>query len=233
VQHETRPRSDDTSISLRAAQYVRMSTDYQQYPNSFDKANNRDGSLLMIHGDCSSSGCYAITDEQISEIYSLARDSFLGGRPSFQVQAYRDCTIPPNANANKTQMRFVPDGPDIPNDLIRKWREGKVLFLAGAGVSVSSRLPLFEGLTSGVRTLRRASSGVMASPQFAAHIVYHCNGPIGRWSPIPRRRGLRPFILNLCSVAFLTSPRDVVAQADTKGVIYERASCCFCRRVGF
>jgi len=54
------------------------------YPNSFDKANNRNGSLLMIHGDCSSSGCYAMTDEQISEIYSLARDSLLG-RPSFQV----------------------------------------------------------------------------------------------------------------------------------------------------
>ena len=58
------------------------------YPNSFDKANKRDGGLLMIHGDCSSSGCYAMTDEQISEIYSLARDSFLGGRRSFQVQAY-------------------------------------------------------------------------------------------------------------------------------------------------
>src|SRR5262249_12045831 len=40
------------------------------YPNSFDKANKRNGSLLMIHGDCSSSGCYAMTDEQISEIYS-------------------------------------------------------------------------------------------------------------------------------------------------------------------
>jgi hypothetical protein len=47
-------------------------------------------------------------------------------------------------------MRFVPDGPDIPNDLIRKWREGKVLFLAGAGVSVPSRLPLFEGLALSV-----------------------------------------------------------------------------------
>src|SRR5215831_15133279 len=40
------------------------------YPNNFDKANNRDGSLLMIHSDCWSSGCYAMTDEQISEIYS-------------------------------------------------------------------------------------------------------------------------------------------------------------------
>jgi murein L,D-transpeptidase YafK len=57
------------------------------FPNSFDKANNHDGSFLMIHGDCTSSGCYAMTDEQMGEIYSLARDALLG-RPSFQVQAY-------------------------------------------------------------------------------------------------------------------------------------------------
>src|ERR1700731_1203141 len=65
------------------------------YPNSFDKANKRDGSLLMIHGDCSSMGCYAMTDEQISEIYSLARDSLLG-RPAFQVQAYPFRLTPAN-----------------------------------------------------------------------------------------------------------------------------------------
>jgi murein L,D-transpeptidase YafK len=72
------------------------------YPNSFDKANKRDGSLLMIHGDCSSSGCYAMTDEQISEIYSLARDSFLGGRPSFQVQAYPFRLTPANLARHRT-----------------------------------------------------------------------------------------------------------------------------------
>jgi murein L,D-transpeptidase YafK len=66
------------------------------FPNGFDKANNRDGSLLMIHGDCWSSGCYAMTDEQISEIYSLARDSFLGAQPSFQVQAYPFRLTPAN-----------------------------------------------------------------------------------------------------------------------------------------
>ena len=53
------------------------------YPNSFDKANKRNGSLLMIHGDCLSAGCYAMTDEQISEIYSLARThSSAAGRHS-------------------------------------------------------------------------------------------------------------------------------------------------------
>src|SRR6185503_12248289 len=65
------------------------------YPNAFDKANKRNGSFLMIHGDCWSSGCYAMTDEQISEIYSLARDS-LSGRPSFQVQAYPFRLTPAN-----------------------------------------------------------------------------------------------------------------------------------------
>ena len=43
------------------------------FPNAFDKANNRNGTYLMIHGDCASSGCYAMTDDQIGEIYSLAR----------------------------------------------------------------------------------------------------------------------------------------------------------------
>jgi murein L,D-transpeptidase YafK len=71
------------------------------YPNSFDKANKRDGSLLMIHGDCSSSGCYAMTDEQISEIYALARDS-LSGRPSFQVQAYPFRLTPANLARHRT-----------------------------------------------------------------------------------------------------------------------------------
>jgi len=58
------------------------------YPNAFDRAHGRTGAHLMVHGDCSSAGCYAMTDEQIQEIYALARESFFGGQRSFQVQAY-------------------------------------------------------------------------------------------------------------------------------------------------
>ena len=58
------------------------------FPNAYDRANERTGALLMIHGDCSSSGCYAMTDEQIAEIYALARESFSGGQKSFQLQAF-------------------------------------------------------------------------------------------------------------------------------------------------
>jgi murein L,D-transpeptidase YafK len=58
------------------------------FPNAYDRANDRSGAFLMVHGDCSSAGCYAMTDEQIQEIYALGRDAFLGGQKAFQVQAY-------------------------------------------------------------------------------------------------------------------------------------------------
>ena len=58
------------------------------YPNAYDRAHGRTGAHLMVHGDCSSRGCYAMTDDQIAEIYALARESFFGGQRSFQVQAY-------------------------------------------------------------------------------------------------------------------------------------------------
>jgi len=58
------------------------------FPNAYDRANGRTGAFLMIHGDCSSAGCYAMTDEQIAEIYALAREAFFGGQASFQLQAY-------------------------------------------------------------------------------------------------------------------------------------------------
>jgi len=58
------------------------------FPNSYDRAWGYTGSELMVHGDCSSRGCYAMTDEQIQEIYALARESFFGGQNAFQLEAF-------------------------------------------------------------------------------------------------------------------------------------------------
>ena len=58
------------------------------FPNTYDRAWGYTGSELMVHGDCSSRGCYAMTDEQIQEIYALARESFFGGQKAFQLQAF-------------------------------------------------------------------------------------------------------------------------------------------------
>ncbi len=57
------------------------------FPNRYDQANGRNGTNLMIHGACSSSGCYSMTDAQVLEIYGFARDAFKGGQKTVQLQA--------------------------------------------------------------------------------------------------------------------------------------------------
>lgn len=58
------------------------------FPNRYDQANGRYGTNLMIHGACSSSGCYSMTDEQVLQIYAFARDAFKGGQTTVQLQAF-------------------------------------------------------------------------------------------------------------------------------------------------
>ena len=72
-------------MNPQSAYYLSFNTGY---PNAYDRSLGHTGSELMVHGDCSSRGCYAMTDEQIAEIYSLGRESFFGGQRSFQFQAY-------------------------------------------------------------------------------------------------------------------------------------------------
>src|SRR6201998_661612 len=87
------------------------------FPNTYDKANGYTGAFLMIHGDCSSAGCYAMTDAQIGEIYSPARESFLGGEKQFQIQAYPFRMTPANlarhrTNPNMAFWRMLKEGND-------------------------------------------------------------------------------------------------------------------------
>lgn len=88
------------------------------YPNKFDRAHGRTGSNLMVHGDCKSVGCYAMTDAGIAEIYGLARESFKGGNPSFQVQIFpfRMTTATLAANASSLHLDFwknIKEGYDL------------------------------------------------------------------------------------------------------------------------
>ncbi|WP_444946683.1 murein L,D-transpeptidase family protein [Microbulbifer sp. VTAC004] len=58
------------------------------YPNKYDRLQGRTGSALMVHGDCVSIGCYAMTDTNINEIYTLATEALKGGQPFFRVHAF-------------------------------------------------------------------------------------------------------------------------------------------------
>ena len=68
-----------------SANYLAFDTGF---PNAYDRAHGRTGAYLMVHGSCSSAGCYAMTDRAIAEIYAMAREAFAGGQPAFQFQAY-------------------------------------------------------------------------------------------------------------------------------------------------
>jgi murein L,D-transpeptidase YafK len=77
------------------------------YPNDFDRAHGRTGAHLMVHGACSSRGCYSMEDEQIEEIYTLARLAFQGGQRDFQVQAFPFRMTPENMARHRHDEDFA------------------------------------------------------------------------------------------------------------------------------
>ena len=72
-------------MNPNSAYYLSFDTGF---PNAYDRSLGRSGGNLMVHGSCSSAGCYAMTDEAIAEIYAISREAFAGGQRAFQFQAY-------------------------------------------------------------------------------------------------------------------------------------------------
>ena len=58
------------------------------FPNSYDQANGRTGSFIMVHGDQQSIGCFAMTDRKIEEIYVLCDAALSQGQPYFRVHSF-------------------------------------------------------------------------------------------------------------------------------------------------
>ncbi len=58
------------------------------FPNEYDKSLGRTGSHLMIHGNCVSEGCFAMTDEGIAEIYLIVEQNFKYGHKSIPIHIY-------------------------------------------------------------------------------------------------------------------------------------------------
>ena len=58
------------------------------FPNAYDRAHGRTGSYLMVHGDCVSIGCYAMTNPGIKDIYGLVKSALDGGQKSVSVHVF-------------------------------------------------------------------------------------------------------------------------------------------------
>ena len=69
------------------------------YPNAYDRAKGRTGDYLMIHGNCVSIGCYAMTDAGIEVIYTLVNAAMKNGQGVVRVHSFPF----PMTNANLAQ----------------------------------------------------------------------------------------------------------------------------------
>jgi len=82
------------------------------YPNAYDRAHKRTGDYLMVHGSCVSIGCYAMTDERIEEIYTLADAALAGGQKFFRVHCFP---------FRMTDKRMAKAASDKATDVEKEW----------------------------------------------------------------------------------------------------------------
>jgi murein L,D-transpeptidase YafK len=58
------------------------------FPNAFDKVNQRTGSYILVHGGCSSVGCFAMTNSVVAEIYRLSERAIRNGHERVPVHVF-------------------------------------------------------------------------------------------------------------------------------------------------
>ncbi len=77
------------------------------YPNRLEAALGYTGEALMVHGACTSSGCFALTDQGVAEIYAVAREALKGEQKQFQVQAFPFRMTANNMARNRADPNFT------------------------------------------------------------------------------------------------------------------------------
>jgi murein L,D-transpeptidase YafK len=84
-----------------------------RFPNAYDMAHGRTGSGILIHGKCSSVGCFALTDAKVEELYEAVEAALNEGQSRVPV-----LILPfPMTNANIARHGGV--------DWLPFWRELK------------------------------------------------------------------------------------------------------------
>jgi murein L,D-transpeptidase YafK len=58
------------------------------FPNTYDRASKRTGSDVLVHGGCTSTGCFAMTDAAMEEIFWLSEAALSQGQKRIQVHAF-------------------------------------------------------------------------------------------------------------------------------------------------
>ncbi|MHB2207424.1 L,D-transpeptidase family protein [Methylobacterium sp. CM6257] len=162
------------------------------YPNAYDRAHGATGSAVMVHGICSSMGCFAMTNGTVGEIYAIARDALNGGQAAFQFQSYPFRMTAENMARHRTD----------PN--IAFWRELKagsdrfeasreelqVSVVAGHYTFAPSRNPAVEAAVATRRAVEDARIAALAEAgEPAVRTTYSDGGQNAFWAAYTARGG--------------------------------------------
>ena len=129
------------------------------FPNAFDRGRGRTGSFLMVHGGCSSVGCYAMTNPVIDELWRLVEAALRAGQKTIQVHVFPFRMTADNleARANHEWSGF--------------WRELKPGYDAFEDTQVPPRISVCSG---------RYQVERQSDPQSAAgEALLQCSKPVG------------------------------------------------------
>lgn len=166
------------------------------YPNKYDQVWGRTGADLMVHGDCSSRGCYALTNEDIAEVYALARETLNAGNQSFQLQIYPFRMTPQN-------LAKVADNPNM--DFWQDLKEGYDRF------ELSKSPPKWDVCEKKYVFDLSAPDG--ASLNAAGACPARGNDPLMAALTAKQQADAQAFTVELAAV---TAKRDAVAAAEQK-----------------
>lgn len=102
------------------------------FPNAFDRQNGRTGGAVMVHGDCKSVGCFAMTDKGIDEIYRFVAAAINAGQREVPVHIFpfrlTDAALAKETTGDWTTLWSAPSRHQTWSAFWRNLKDGYDLF---------------------------------------------------------------------------------------------------------
>jgi murein L,D-transpeptidase YafK len=180
------------------------------YPNAYDRSYGATGSAIMVHGICSSMGCFAMTNGTVEEIYAIAREALAGGQAAFQFQSYPFRMTAENlarhrADPNFAFWRNLKEGSDR---FEATGEEPQVSVVAGRYAFAPSKDPVREARYVTRHAVEEARIAALASEAPAVRTTYSDGGQNAFWAAFVARGGAVGDISRPEALAF--AAQDVV-----------------------
>ena len=161
------------------------------YPNAYDRAHGSSGSAIMVHGICSSMGCFAMTNGTVEEIYAIARDALAGGQAAFQFQAYPFRMTAENLARHRADPNFafwqnLKEGADR---FEATGEEPQVSVVGGRYAFAPSKDPKREAAYVTRHAMEEARIAALATEAPAVRTTYSDGGQNAFWAAYVSRGG--------------------------------------------